>query len=58
MRIANPLDITDNAIVRFEVFGIDCQFTANIAVVPHFECGHPILAVAQNLTHFSRLNLM
>jgi hypothetical protein len=58
MGIAYPVDATYNPIVRFEVFGIDCQFTANIAVMPNLERRHPILAIAQNLAHFPRLSLM
>ncbi len=37
MGIANPINATDIHIVRFEVFGIDGQFTANIAVMTVIE---------------------
>ena len=57
MGIANPIDASYNSIVHFEVFGIDCQFTANIAVVSNLKCGHPVLAVVKDFAHFARLNL-
>jgi hypothetical protein len=57
MGIAYPVDAMDKPIFRFKVFGIDCKFTADIAVMPILECGHPILAIAGYLTHFSRLSL-
>ncbi len=58
MGIANPFDASYNPIVRFEASGIDCQFTTNIAVMPNLECGHPILAIAQNPTHLPHFSLM
>jgi len=58
MGLAYPVDATYNPIVRFKVLGIDCQFAANVAVMPNLERRHPILAIAQNLAHFPRLNLM
>jgi hypothetical protein len=58
MDITNPVDAIDNPIVRFEVFGIDCQVATDLATVPIFECGHPKLAIAHKLAHFRRLSLM
>lgn len=58
MDITNPVDAIDNPIVRFEVFGIDCQVATDLATVSILKRCHPILAITHDLTHFPRLNLM
>jgi hypothetical protein len=58
MGITYPVDAIDNTIVQLKVFGIGCKFTADFAVMPILECGHPILAIVNYLAHFRRLNLM
>jgi hypothetical protein len=56
--VAQPINFLYLVIFLHHPESTNCQFATDLATVPIFKRGHPVLPIANYLAHFCRLSLM